>query len=145
MIRYNKLTSISTIPAQRNMDLEIVNRALSGVFVRVSLSSVALLSTGTHRGVPFRLNFAWRVWCLPAGMALLQIILYLPPVIEINKAKKVALPRSEKKIRRKDFFEEAFCVKSACVTCQKHRKCSFIYDNGTQMVNLHEIMARLLI
>ena len=28
---------------------------------------------------------------------------------------------------------------------QKHRKCSLIYDNGTQMVNLHEIMARLLI
>ena len=27
---------------------------------------------------------------------------------------------------------------------QKHRKCSLIYDNGTQMVNLHEIMARLL-
>ena len=39
----------TAIPAQRTMDLEIVNRALSGAFVRVSLSSVALL-TGTHRG-----------------------------------------------------------------------------------------------
>ena len=27
------------------------------------------LLTGTHLGVPFRLNFALRVWCSPAGMA----------------------------------------------------------------------------
>ena len=77
-------------------------------------------------------------------MALLQIILYLPPVIEINKAKKSCVTV----IREKKtggggggniFFEEEE------VSRQKHRKCSLIYDNGTQMVNLHEIMARLLI
>ena len=37
------------IPAKVDMVLEIVIRAVPGAFVRVSLSSVALL-TGTHRG-----------------------------------------------------------------------------------------------
>ena len=45
------------IPAKVDVVLEIVIRAVPGAFVRVSLSSVALL-TGTHLGVPFRLNFA---------------------------------------------------------------------------------------
>jgi len=48
------------IPKKVTVDLEIVIRAVPGAFVRVSLSSVALL-TGTHLGVPFRLNFALRV------------------------------------------------------------------------------------
>ena len=49
----------NTIPAKGTVrvGLEIVICALYGAFIRVSLSSVALL-TGTHWGVPFRLNFA---------------------------------------------------------------------------------------
>ena len=46
----------------------MVIRAVPGAFVRASLSSVALL-TGTDQKVHFRLNLAWHVWCLPAGMA----------------------------------------------------------------------------
>ena len=65
-VRASALTYFWDIPAKADTILEI--RAVPGAFVRVSLSSVALL-TGTHRGVPFRLNFAWRVCCLPVGMA----------------------------------------------------------------------------
>ena len=63
------------IPAKVDTVLEVVIRAVPGAFVRLSLSSVRLL----HRyslGVPFRFNFAWRAWFMPAGMALIHTILY---------------------------------------------------------------------
>ena len=51
-----KKSVLDSIPAKVTVDLEVVNRAVPGAFVRVFLTSVTLL-TGTHEGRGFLSGF----------------------------------------------------------------------------------------